>query len=262
MTSQAAVEVVTDLNQEADGHSATGNFGSAIETAETALEIAREQLGPSKLTAVTELHLADLCRRDGRYGQAERHFLEVLRMSTEALGEDDPMVAGVSSSLALLYRDAGRHCEARELLVNATDVQRAAVEGNHPRANRAELATALNNLGRLERQLGEFAAARADLEDSLALREKLSGKASLEFAHTLRNLAELDQTLGRFGKAEQKARRVLATYRALLDARNPLIAEALAILRAVAPEGTPDGAPRSTPEKGLQPDSDRTATAA
>jgi CHAT domain-containing protein/tetratricopeptide (TPR) repeat protein len=134
----------------------------------------------------------------------------------------------------------------------------------------------LTNLGVVQRDLGEHAAARRSHEEALAIYRKALPKGHPDIAHSLTNLGNVQRDLGEHAAARRSHEEALAIYRKALPAGHPYIAmsltnlgvvqrdlgehaaawrsfeEALAILRKALPEGHPDIAASLTNLGNLQ----------
>src|SRR5689334_51780 len=88
----------------------------------------------------------------GRYEEAEPLLKEALAQSQREFGSEDPVIASLSSRLALLYDAQGRYAEAEPLYKRAIALDEKALGPEHP-----GLATDLSNLAGLYDAQGRYA---------------------------------------------------------------------------------------------------------
>ena len=114
------------------------------------------------------------------------------------------MSAGPQQSRHALC-EAGTAGRRRPLFQRALAIYRKAGGPEHP-----AVATVLNNLGQVYRDLNRDADAEAPIKRSLAIREKVLGPDHPDVARSLNNLAGLYEHQQRYGDAEPLYRRALA----------------------------------------------------
>src|SRR5262249_2730639 len=156
-----------------DMHTLLGEYRAALQSYETAAALH----APEALPRV-ERKLADIYRRRGDWEQAESH----LQAALVVLGDQ-----GSAGERARLYADGsltagrgGQTARAEELAGGALELAEAA-------ADTRALVETHNILGILASHGGDIAAARAHLESSLALAERLGDDGAR--AAALNNLA-------------------------------------------------------------------------
>ena len=104
----------------------------------------------------------------------------------------------------------------------ALAINEKALGPGHP-----DVATCLNNLAALYRELGDYAKAEPLYKRSLAIREQALGKDHPEVAQILNNLAVLYDTLGDYAKAEPLYKRALEIKGKSLGKDHPDVANSL-----------------------------------
>lgn len=75
---------------------------------------------------------AFLCEKQGRLGEAERLYKQVILLSHQQMGQSHPSVASSFSDLAALYQSQKRYDEAELLLRKALKIRLQCLLGNHP----------------------------------------------------------------------------------------------------------------------------------
>ncbi len=148
-----------------------------------------------------------------------------VRLGQELAGE--PMIrAELLAVLGVVYSNLALYREAREVKEEALRSRRA----SHPVDLRA-VATDLNNLGRLEYDLGDYAAAEERFREALALWLELDDEATAAFA--LRNLAAVLMHRGESEEALELHGRLLDIQRRQHGPDHPEIAASLYSLGAL-----------------------------
>lgn len=156
-------------------------------------------LNDSQATPTTQL--ADLKQLRGLYLNLDRVSEAaavgerlLARQSTE-LGADHPQVIESRALLGSLYGSLGEDAKARRLLTQSVETLR------QPGRSPIELARALNNLGAVERSIGEFAEAGRSFKEALALREQHLPADHLDLATSYNNLANVYLAQAKFTDA-------------------------------------------------------------
>src|SRR5204862_129233 len=87
---------------------------------------------------------------DGRYNEAEKALLEVMRRNRTVLGEEHPDTLTSMANLASTYRNQGRWTEAEELEVQVIERSKRVLGAEHPDTltSMANLASTYRNQGR------------------------------------------------------------------------------------------------------------------
>ncbi|MCG8458061.1 MAG: serine/threonine-protein kinase [Holophagales bacterium] len=123
--------------------------------------------------------------------------------------EEAPEVrAELLATLGTVYNDLGYFDEARQLKREALRVRREADPSDRP-----DLASDLNNLGRLLYDGGDFAAAEQRFRDAVAMWRRL--EATADQVTGLSNLAAAVMQQGRYDEALERHREILGLQRGL-----------------------------------------------
>jgi eukaryotic-like serine/threonine-protein kinase len=128
-----------------------------------------------------------------------------LRMR-DRLADEPELLVELLTTVASLQERAGRFAAARDLLLQVVELERARGGAPTPR-----LVAALGNLGGAERLLSNTDAARAYLEEAVALLPRLPPTAAATVATVLLDAAQFEQFFGSPQVAEGQFRQVLAT---------------------------------------------------
>jgi serine/threonine-protein kinase len=121
------------------------------------------------------------------------------------LGDQPEVQAEMFTLIGRTYERMGLHAKALPLLEQALAIGRRAFGTPHVR-----VAQSLNDLGVLQRELGNPVAAEPLLVESLAMRRRLLGNADKDVAVTLVELARVLRDLGRGPESEPAIREALA----------------------------------------------------
>jgi tetratricopeptide (TPR) repeat protein len=117
------------------------DFPKGIPLAEEALRLARLIFGNRAQILPSLGNLALLYRAQGRYGEAEPLYRELLEASRELLGPSHPITLIGLNNLANLYSAWGRYSEAEPLFQEALQAKREVPGSRHP-----ETLVSLNDL--------------------------------------------------------------------------------------------------------------------
>jgi eukaryotic-like serine/threonine-protein kinase len=143
----------------------------------------------------------------------------------EAVGGNDMLSAQLVNYEALILETKGQLAPAK-----AKYLQSVAAFERMGKRDSWEIALALNDLGGVERRLGEFADARAHHERALAIRKRVFGDAHpYVFSSTL-NIGNVAFSQGDYKAAEARYREALAIAAEVFPPQHPQTALALANL--------------------------------
>ena len=121
--------------------------------------------------------------------------------------------------------DLREYAVAIDNLEKALAVFRAALPADHPYT-----ATCLNNLGSVQQEQGNDAAAKICFQEALEIVRKAFPEGDPVIANTLNNLGATLLVTGEYGAAKQNLSEALAIYRKALSPGHPLIAACLSNL--------------------------------
>ena len=162
----------------------------------------------SKAPAPGDLkQLRNLYQQLGRIPEAISIGEQLLQIQTAELGPTHPLVMESSSVLGGLYGALGQYGKAKPLLRAVVDHFRQLEKSP------TSLARALNNLGAVERGVGEFTLATESFAEALQLREKHLASDDPELATSYNNLASACLVQGQFKRAIQLYQQVLERCR-------------------------------------------------
>lgn len=151
--------------------------------------------------------LRNLYQQLGRIPEAISIGEQLLKIQAGEWGPAHPLVMESSSVLGGLYGSLGNYGKARPLLRAVVDDFRQSEKSP------TSLARALNNLGAVDRGVGEFALATASFAEALQLREKHLASDDPELATSYNNLASVCLVQGQFKRAIQLYQQVLERCR-------------------------------------------------
>ncbi|WP_420317465.1 CHAT domain-containing protein [Ekhidna sp.] len=149
-------------------------------------------------------HLALFFERMGRYGEAEKTLLEVLRLKRSIPDEADILIIETLNDLGILYHQLGNYDKAKEMFSEVVNESEENMGTDHP-----FYATAKNNLGTLALAEGNVSVARDMFVDALATYKAKFGSTHPLYANTLNNLARVERVLGNVSMAENYYKEVL-----------------------------------------------------
>ncbi|WP_425393108.1 CHAT domain-containing tetratricopeptide repeat protein [Ekhidna sp.] len=164
-------------------------------------------LGPNFAVEQAESleHLAIFYERMGRYGDAEKTLLEVLRLKRSIPDEADILIIETLNDLGILYHQIGNHEKATEMFGEVVRESEENMGTDHP-----FYATAKNNLGTLALAEGKVSVARDMFVDALETYKIKFGSTHPLYANTLNNLARVERVLGNVSMAENYYKEVLS----------------------------------------------------
>ncbi|KAF7344877.1 FabD/lysophospholipase-like protein [Mycena venus] len=163
-----------------------------------------------------QLEYAWIFSQAGKYKQAEKLQLEVLKKREEALGDNDQSTLIAMGNLAVTYTRLGEFKKAQELQIVVLEKQKQFLGDNH-----SETLTAMTNLAYTYSNLGEFKKAQ---ELQIVVLEKEKQFLGDNHPHTLTalgNLASTYRNLGEFKKAQELQIVVLEKWKQFLGDNHP-----------------------------------------
>ena len=167
--------------------------------------------------------LGNVLRTEGRYADAERSFREALALQRKLYGEKHGDIGRTLMGLALTLDDEDELKAALPLMRNAVAMQRE-LYGSEPHP---DLAEAVNDLGQLLEENGDYDESERMYSESIVLRRRLYGDKHPKIAQGLNNLASAMQDKGELAASEATYRQALAMERELLGSVHPEVANTL-----------------------------------
>ena len=112
--------------------------------------MAKPLISPPEATSLVQslVKLADACRAQGRYEQAEPLYLRALAQAEASFGAEHLTVAAVLNNLAVLLKKQARYAEAETLYSRALAIFECVLAPDHP-----EIATCRENYASLLRTM-------------------------------------------------------------------------------------------------------------
>jgi CHAT domain-containing protein/Tfp pilus assembly protein PilF len=249
--SAAGADPMLDHYQRARHLAAAGDYPAALENAQQALRLGRQEIGDTDPRLAPLLNeVATLLYGLGRYAEAADYFETALDLKEKQFPPDDPQLALAMINLAAAYGVLGRLQDAEtfqrkalvidqqargpESLAVGEDMNNLAgtlqAKGDYREAhellqraltifqaagneNHSRLAGLHNNLALLEKLQGRFATARNHYREALGHAVAGFGQEHPETAKIVGNLATLLSDTGDFQEAERYFQRSLAIYK-------------------------------------------------
>jgi CHAT domain-containing protein/tetratricopeptide (TPR) repeat protein len=217
-------DVARVLWQEGLLYSSMGRYSDAEKSYNAAFALLEAKSGSQLPNApLVQSDLADLCRLEGRYDDAEQLF----NKSLERLGESGTKAtrgqrATTSLNLGALYQQEGRYDEAQRTLEASRQVFRELNGSADPYVAICDV-----NLGWVyysRAAEGDLKQAQAYFEEGLRILEARYGSANLRVAKAQSTLGWLYHTLGQYDDAEHLYRSSLKTRTAKLPPDHPDLA--------------------------------------
>ncbi len=161
---------------------ATGDLAGSRALHERSVAL-KELHDPESASLAKSLNnLGLVLQRQGELEEAERVYRRALGLQERTSGADSIVVAGALDNLASAVREAGRPAEALPIASRGLAILER-ILGEHRR-----VATALNTLGGVAADGGDYALARSYYERAIAIYEKVLGPEHPETAFPIHNL--------------------------------------------------------------------------
>ncbi|MBV8405650.1 MAG: toll/interleukin-1 receptor domain-containing protein [Gammaproteobacteria bacterium] len=218
--------LVESLNHVAELHGREADFpGSERYYREAiALSAAARTPGDFATSRAVSLHgLGYVLGQQGRYADADRTLRDALALERRVGLDSGDEGARTLQDLAKVVEESGDIQKAIPLMERVVALHRG-LHGSEPYPAFAE---AVNDLGYLEEQKGNHAAAEALMVEALNMKRKLFGDKHPEVAAGLANLGLLANDEGQLARAEDLYRQALAMDRELLGEVHPDVADTL-----------------------------------
>ena len=172
-----------------------------------AAECLQQVVADTAASASDWKQLRNLYQQLGRTSDAISVGEKLLLKQITELGPSHPLVMESNSVLGSLHGASGNYGKARPLLREVVETYRKSDKSPEL------LARALNNLGAVERGVGEFALAMKSFDEALQLRREHLSKDDPELATSYNNLASVCLVQGQFKRAIQLYQEVLERCR-------------------------------------------------
>jgi eukaryotic-like serine/threonine-protein kinase len=207
---------------------ALGSVASQERRLDRAVELQREVLAIRRRTrpaispevASAEEGLGIALREKTLQSEARVHYFEALAIRRQLLGDRHPLVATVHINLGVTYLEDSNTAEARPHLLAALAIL-------EPIPEHRSYHTLLNNLGALERTVGNHAQARRYHEAALAMRLRQLGPDHPYVAGSLGSIGDALREMADVRQALSFHRRALAVLEKGAGVDHPRYASAL-----------------------------------
>jgi len=180
-----------------------GHFAEAHEAYNQALKLFR-QTGAQQKIALTQSSLGSLFYEQGMLAEAKKCQEDALRIDRE-----------IGNGLARDLNNLGNVLEAMGDLQNAYVMRRQAVEGFHNEGDTANEAISTTNLAAILFKRGDIPAARKELDQAMAMQQKIGHKHGLGFS--LFVLAEIQREQDQLDQARASIEQNVALRKGLRD---------------------------------------------
>ena len=180
---------------------------SGIECAKKSLDFVR-RLGSRDEECTVTSHLANIYKRQGKYGQAEVLLKKSLGIAIETGGRKKE--ASCYENLGTIYESLGQYGKAEEY-------QRKALAIAKEIGDKQGEAACCANLGSVYQSLSEYGQAEECLRKALAIAKEIGHKHREAECHE--NLGAVYQSLGQHEKGEEYLRKALAIAQEIGDKR-------------------------------------------
>jgi tetratricopeptide (TPR) repeat protein len=142
--------------------------------------------------------LAGIMRSQGKLGDTEAIFQQILEIKQAILGKDNPDVASSLLAIADLMRARGKFEEAESIVRQALEIRKKVLGLGHP-----DVASTLLILTDVLKLQGKFSEVEALVTEAIAIREKVFGKSNPEYLRALESLADFYRRVGKIREAER-----------------------------------------------------------
>lgn len=215
-------DTVEELTREVERLYDLGQYARALVVAQSAVEAAERQYGPTAAAVGGALvNLALMNKVQSRYDEAEKRYQRALSIY-QARGPYDAEAATALNNLANLYLAMGEFAKAEPMYKQSLAIREKVLGANH-----LEVATSLNNLAELYRAIGRDPEAERFLKRALTIRESSGAENKLLVADTLNNIAALYASEKRYEEAVPLSNRDLEISEAELAPDHPSVAVSL-----------------------------------
>ncbi|HPT56987.1 MAG TPA: protein kinase, partial [Casimicrobium sp.] len=207
---------------------------SEVNAAKTTLELAQQKGREARISESVPLHAeieglrAALALRELRYDDAERLFETAIGRSKATHGVESVTVARLQMQRALSLLAVSKFKEAQASIESAHRVLATRFGRDHP-----EAIAALVNLGSVQEQVRDDAAARRSTDEAITLIEQRYGTTDARLIRVLKNRGELARRQREFDRAREALQRAIAIARKEMGEKHQLVAHAYAVMAVV-----------------------------
>lgn len=194
-----------ECNEAGLGAFQSGNYTAAEGHFRKAVNEAQRSDTDAILLAKSLNNLAETCRVQGKYAEAEQFYRQSVAIKERVLGEHHPDVATGLSNLAGVHYARGDLAGAAVLFKRALAILEGALGPAHP-----DVAKILANLAGVYHMQQRSTEAEALYRLALEIRERALGTGHPDVVRTLVNLATVCQALGKQDEAETLQKRAAA----------------------------------------------------
>lgn len=163
--------------------------------------------------------LGDLAQLKGQFREAEKHYLEAIRLRhryQKATGSEEQVESATLLRLAMLYQKTGQISRAREVY------QRIKTSYERTKREDAEAASFYIGLTEFYLAAGDYLKAEESAQKALELNQKLFGELSPGYVSAALAAARVEHALGRYNKEKELLLQVLSIQRRLTQDKGSL----------------------------------------
>jgi tetratricopeptide (TPR) repeat protein len=153
---------------------------------------------------------------DGRWDEAEKINVQVMKICTEKLGADHPSTLTSMANLAVIYSQQGQEDKAEKLKIQVIEIQKEKLGAGHP-----STLTSISNLAVTYSQQGQEDKAKKLMLQVIEIQKENLGADHLDTLTSMANLAVIYSQQGQQDKAEKLKRRVIEIQKEKLGADHP-----------------------------------------
>lgn len=183
------------------------SLGNYYEAERLYSNLLKEPNTPSFFFNTIRQNLASLYELTMRYEEGQKLLKEVLKKDQLELGQYHPYNAITLQNLAVLYMKRGKTDNAKELLMQAIEIDR-----RNGAVNTLPYAAKIENLGKVHQESGDLVKAGALYEEALKIRESITGKEHPDYIFNLYGLAVLSQRTKNYENAHVYFKEVTSFY--------------------------------------------------
>jgi len=215
---QRAFMLWNRAHQQAIASAGGGDLAKAVEEANQALGIAKDNLGEKHFaTIISATDLAALQHLGGQVEASEANYQLAITLSRAALGDGHPETLKVEQALAGLYQSEAKLDQATRIYQEAAKAAAAGLGAEHPQtlALQLEVVRSQINAGRIKE-------AAALLDATCTASRKVYGDAHGEFSRCLAAQGALKRQQGEYNAAADLYDQALAIQKLALAPSDPL----------------------------------------